>query len=150
MIYLASDHGGYAVIEKVKGLLEQHQLEFKDLGPKQLKTDDDYPDYIFPLAEKVATSHSLGIMSCRNGEGAAIAANKVHGIRAAVCWNMETARTCRNDDNANILSLPADYLTDLEIEKIVTTWLTTPFSHDARHLRRLEKIRNYEQQSKRG
>lgn len=144
MIYLASDHGGFSVKEQVKAYLQTEGIAHKDLGPLALQKDDDYPDYIIPLAEKVTKEGASGIISCRNGQGAAIAANKVPGIRAAVCWDERCTETVRNDDNANILSLPADYLTSLEIEKIVQTWLATPFSHDARHQRRIEKITDYE------
>lgn len=145
MIYLASDHGGFAAKEQVKQLLEREEIAFKDLGPLKLQSDDDYPDYVLPMAEKVAKEEAIGIVSCRNGQGIAIAANKVAGIRAAVCWNEKIAETARNDDNANILSLPADYLSSLEIAKIVQTFIATPFSHDARHLRRLHKVADYEQ-----
>ncbi len=147
MIYVASDHGGFAIKEKVKQLLKQLRLEAKDLGPFSRRADDDYPDYIIPLAEMVAKKAALGIIACRNGQGVAIAANKVPGIRAAVCWNSECARTSRSDDNANVLSLPADFLSDLETDQIVRAWLETPFSQDARHLRRLAKVAAYEKDS---
>ena len=147
MIYLASDHGGYHAKAIVKKMLERESIEHKDLGPHTLQTDDDYPDYILPLALRVAKEDAKGIISCRNGQGAAIIANKVPGIRAAVCSNEACAKSSRNDDNANILSLPADYLTEAEIETIVKDWLETPFSHDARHLRRIHKIRDFEQSS---
>jgi ribose 5-phosphate isomerase B len=147
-MYLASDHGGYALKEKVKEYLSEQDISFKDLGPKQLEPDDDYPDYIMPLAEKVAQEDSRGIISCRNGQGAAIAANKVPGIRAVVCWNTESVQSARNDDNANILSLPADYLDDRALKSMLDAWLATPFSHDARHLRRINKITDYEQEGR--
>ncbi len=145
-MYLASDHGGFQLKEQVKQVLDKQGIRYKDLGPHQLITDDDYPDYIFPLAESVARTDSQGIISCRNGQGVAIAANKVPGVRAVVCWNEACARSARNDDNSNILSLPADYITELEAEKIVLAWLETPFSQDARHLRRLKKVREYEKE----
>jgi ribose 5-phosphate isomerase B len=150
MIYLASDHGGFAVKEQVKKILSTEGIAYKDLGPLKLQSDDDYPDYVLPLAEKVAKEEAMGIVSCRNGQGVAIAANKVYGVRAAVCWNESCAETARTDDNANILSLPADYLSSLEIEKIVAAWIATPFSHDARHLRRLTKVTDYEASNMRG
>lgn len=148
MVYLAADHGGYAVKEKVKQWLVDQHIEFQDLGPFKLNKDDDYPDYIIPLAELVGINNGLGIISCRNGQGAAIVANKVEGVRAAVCWNPECARSSRTDDNANILSLPADFISDLNLESILEAWLETPFSSDARHIRRLQKIQRYEEQSK--
>lgn len=144
MIYLASDHGGYDVKEKVKALLDHHGVAWQDLGPYRRQADDDYPDYILPLAELVAEQNGRGIIACRNGQGAAIAANKVGGIRAAVCWNAACAKTSRADDDANILSLPADYLSDEAMKQVVTAWLETPFSADARHIRRLQKVVQYE------
>lgn len=144
MVYLASDHGGYTVKERVKRWLTQHSIEHKDLGPFALQEDDDYPDYILPLAETIAQTGEQGIISCRNGQGVAIAANKVPGVRAVVCWNVACAISSRNDDNSNILSLPADFLADEETEEIVAAWLDTPFSNDARHQRRISKINDYE------
>lgn len=148
MIYLASDHGGFLVKEQVKKLLAEEGIAYKDMGPLTQQSEDDYPDYILPLAEKVAKEGATGIISCRNGQGVAIAANKIPGARATVAWNEQVARTARNDDDANILSLPADYLSNLEIDRIVTMWLATPFSFDARHVRRINKIKDYEQETK--
>lgn len=148
MIYLASDHGGYNVKEQIKVILKAHHMAFSDLGPTTLNVQDDYPDYILPLAETVSRSGTKGIISCRNGQGVAIAANKVQGIRAAVCWNEECARTSRNDDDTNILSIPADYLGPKEVEAIVLAWLKSPFSYERRHQRRIAKIRDYEERPK--
>lgn len=146
-IYLASDHGGFAVKDMVKDLLSRLNVPVKDMGPSRLTPDDDYPDYIFPLAEQVVGRNGRGIIACRNGQGAAIAANKVAGVRAAVCFDEQCAVTSRTDDDSNILSLPADYLAPEQVEQIVVAWLKTPFSADARHLRRLKKIKYYEQQN---
>lgn len=143
-VYLASDHGGYSVKERVKELLDKYGVSYKDLGPFKLDTQDDYPKYIFPLAETVAQSNGRGIIACRNGQGAAIAANKVAGVRAAVCWNYQCAISSRMDDDSNILSLPADYLTDLQLEQTVKAWLETSFTSDARHIRRINEIKDYE------
>lgn len=144
MIYLAADHGGFALKEKIKQILADRQMQIKDIGAQRHQTEDDYPDYVIPLAEQVARHQAEGIISCRSGQGAAIAANKVPGIRAVVCWNEACARSSRTDDHANVLSLPADYLTFEEAERIVTAWLATPYSNDARHLRRLQAISDYE------
>lgn len=145
-IYLASDHGGFALKEKLKSWLDQAGLAYQDIGPHLHDPADDYPDFIIPMAEKVAATNSRGIIACRNGQGAAIAANKVKGARAVTAWNTEVARSTRLDDDANILSLPADYLSDDDVESIVITWLKTDFSHEARHARRLTKIKDYEEE----
>jgi ribose 5-phosphate isomerase B len=148
MIYLASDHGGYNVKEQIKLILKAHHVAHTDLGPDSLETNDDYPDYVLPLAETVARSGGKGIVSCRNGQGVAIAANKVAGVRAAVCWDENCARTSRHDDDTNVLSIPADYLAPQEVEAIVNAWLKTPFSYEKRHQRRIAKIHEYEERPK--
>src|SRR5690242_5538576 len=130
MVYLASDHGGFLTKERVKAFLIRQGIQTKDLGPFSFQDDDDYPDYVLPLAELVVSQKAKGIIACRNGQGAAIAANKVSGIRAAVCWNQACAASARTDDNTNILSLPADYLDTQQTEQVVMAWLSTPFSHD--------------------
>ena len=144
MVYLASDHGGYSLKEKLKQWLEARKIPHKDFGPFSLNPEDDYPDFILPMAAAVAKDNVKGIVTCRNGQGAAIAANKTPGIRAAVCMNDHCARSSRNDDDANVLSLPADYLSLDQAETIISNWLFTPFSHDARHVRRLAKLADYE------
>ncbi|MFC1633025.1 RpiB/LacA/LacB family sugar-phosphate isomerase [Patescibacteria group bacterium] len=145
-IYLASDHGGFEYKNKLAEVLAEQNYQVENLGPDALDPKDDYPDFAFPLAEKVATDNgSLGIMFCRGGQGMAIAANKVKGIRAAVCWNKKSAADSKKDNDTNILSLSADDLTWEEITAIVTTWLETPFSREERHVRRIQKITDYEQ-----
>ncbi len=146
MIYLASDHGGYHLKKIVKTFLEQKGMAVKDLGPHHYHPDDDYPDYIIPLAELVAETDGLGVIACRNGQGAAIIANKVKGVRAAVCWSSEVAQSARIDDHANVISLPADYITEAAATEAIMHWLETAPSADARHLRRLAKVKKYEGQ----
>lgn len=148
MIYLASDHGGYDIKEKVKQFLTKKGVTVKDLGPHARHPNDDYPDHVIPLAEQVAKVEGKGIIACRNGQGAAIAANKVPGIRAAVCWDRIVAESSRTDDDTNVLSLPAEYIAPAELEAIVMTWLETPFSLEARHVRRVNKIADYEREGR--
>ena len=117
----------------------------KDLGPTMFNSHDDYPDYVIPLARKVAKDNkSVGVVICRNGQGVCIATNKVKGIRAVTGFSIKEVRTTRKDDNANVLCVPADYLKKEEIKKIVLKWLKTPFSHALRHQRRLQKIKKVE------
>lgn len=144
IVYLASDHGGFFIKESVKQLLNEQGVLYKDFGPFKFDPNDDYPQYILPLAQVVAEVNGRGIIVCRNGQGAAIAANKVAGIRAAVCWNDQCAISSRNDDDSNILSLPSDFITDLHLVQTVKAWLETPFSNDARHIRRIKEIHQYE------
>lgn len=144
-IYLAADHGGFEYKNKLVKFLTKEGYPVEDLGPASLDPADDYPDFAFPLAEKVASDSSgLGIMLCRGGQGMAIAANKVKGVRAAVIWNKKGALDSKKDNNANVLSLAADFLSWDQLTEIVTAWLATPFTGEERYARRLKKIADYE------
>lgn len=144
-IYIGSDHGGYQLKEALRGYLEELGYEVEDMGAHTLDPNDDYPDFIFPTAEKVAqNSGSMGIVIGRSGNGEAMAANKVKGIRAALCWNEEVARKAREHNDANVLSLGADFISLEESKKIVKIFLETPFSEEERHIRRLQKIAAHE------
>ena len=146
MVYLGSDHGGFDLKETIKNFLKENNFPFEDLGATSLNPEDDYPDFIIPVTQKVASStDSLGIILGRSGNGEAITANKVKGIRAAVCLNEEMARKAREHNDANVLSLGADYINMDEAKKIVKVFLTTNFSNEERHVRRIEKIKNLEE-----
>jgi len=145
MIYIGTDHGGYELKEKIKEWLAEDAIETEDLGAHEFNSEDDYPDFIIPVAEKVSSnSGSLGIIIGRSGNGEAIAANKVKGARAALCLNEEMARKAKEHNNANILSIGADYIKPEDVRKIVKTFIDTPFSGDERHVRRLKKIEDLE------
>ena len=143
--YIASDHGGYEAKKELIKYLKEKGYVMEDMGNKELDPLDDYPDFIIPLAEKVAKElGATGIIIGRSGNGEAIAANKVKGIRAAVCINKEMAKMARKHNDANILSLGADY-TDLETIKIIAdTFLETFSSKGKKHKRRVNKITSYE------
>lgn len=145
-VYLATDHGGYELKEILKEWLKKDGFEAEDMGANSLDPEDDYPDFIVPLARKVAQeSDSLGIISGRSGNGEAMAANKIKGVRAAVCLNEEMARKSKQHNNANILSLGADYMSVDEAKNIVKVFLETPFSNEERHIRRINKIKKVEE-----
>jgi ribose 5-phosphate isomerase B len=140
MIFIASDHGGFELKNKITGHLEYEGLPYTDLGAHELRPDDDYPDYALPLIKKVAGEpDSRGILICRNGVGMCMLANKFKGIRATLSWNTKHAVSSRNDDNSNVLCLPADYIFEEEAIKTVGAWLNTPFGNKPRYLRRLKK-----------
>lgn len=144
-VYLATDHGGYELKEILKNWLKENSYEVEDLGAHSLDPNDDYPDFIVPLARKISQEpESLGIISGRSGNGEAIAANKIKGVRAAVCLNEEMARKAKEHNDANILSLGADYMSVDEAKNIVRVFLETPFSKDERHVRRIDKIKKIE------
>jgi ribose 5-phosphate isomerase B len=148
-IYLAADHGGYDLKEKLKIFLAELGNETVDVGVHNPNPGDDYPDFIIPAAEEISIQCSqnndcLGIVLGRSGNGEAIAANKVKGIRAAVCLNVQMAKKARDHNNANVLAIGADYVSDDEAKEIVKTFVETPFSEAERHVRRLQKITDYE------
>ena len=119
---------------------------FDDLGAKELIPDDDYPDYALMVAQKVAENpdENRGILICGSGVGVDIVANKIKGVRSALCFDIKQAQASRNDDNTNVLSLSADFISEDLAKEIVKIWLETPFSGDDRHARRIEKIKKIE------
>jgi ribose 5-phosphate isomerase B len=144
-VYIASDHGGFELKKKIILFLQKRGYILEDFGPFQYNPKDDYPDYVVPLARKVAKlRNAFGIVLCRNGQGVCIATNKVNGIRAVTGFSIKEARMTRSDDNANVLSIPADYLTLQKSKEIIIAWLETPFSKKKRHIRRLNKVRRLE------
>jgi len=147
-IYLGADHGGYKLKEKIKTWLTEWGFEFDDLGAHNLVEGDDYPDYAFPVAKKVASQpDSFGILACRSGQGECVAANKVKGVRAAVAWSQESAQSARHDDDVNVLCLAADHVGMAEQKQIIRVFLSTPFGAEERFKRRIEKIKQFESNS---
>jgi ribose 5-phosphate isomerase B len=138
-IALASDHAGYEEKEKLKKTLDEIGVDYEDLGTGSLESVD-YPDYAKKVGEAVAKGEvEQGILVCGSGIGVAIAANKVHGIRAAQAWNEETARLARQHNDANVLTIGARVIPETEIPKIVKAWFETDFE-GGRHEKRVEKI----------
>ncbi len=146
MIYLGSDHGGFALKQELAGFLHSQNLAYEDMGALELTHGDDYFDYAAPVAQKVGEDpeNNLGILICRSGQGVNIVANKFKGVRAAVVWNSKEAMASRTDDLVNVLSLPADYISSEEAKQIVKDWLGTPMGTEERHVRRVEKINDLE------
>lgn len=146
MIYIGADHRGYELKEKLKVYLIELGFIFEDLGAKELIPDDDYPDYALTVAQKVAENpdENRGILICGSGAGVDIVANKIKGIRSALCFDVKQAQMSRNDDNTNVLSLSADFISEGLAKEIVKIWLETPFSGLKHHARRIEKIKEIE------
>jgi len=144
-VYIASDHAGYEYKGEIIKFLEEGGYEVIDCGNEKYDSNDDYPDFIIPLAEKVSKAvDSFGIALGRSGNGEAIAANKVEGVRAAMGFSPQMTKKAREDNDANILCLGADYV-DLQTAcKAVEIFLKTPFSGIDRHARRIKKIKDYE------
>ncbi len=145
-IVVSSDHAGFELKESLKGFLEGLGYQADDVGT--FSTDPvDYPEYTLKAAEKVASGeYSRGIVFCGTGQGDAIAANKVPGVRAALCWDSLTAQLSRRHNNANMLVLGGWILGERLAQEILRVWLTTPFA-GGRHERRLKQIRDIETRS---
>lgn len=140
MLALGCDHGGYELMQEVKAHLEKRGFEFKDFGCYS-NDSVDYPEYGKKVAHAVADGEcELGILICGTGIGISIAANKVKGIRAALCADCFSAAATREHNNANILALGARTTGPGLALKIVDTFLDTPFSNDERHIRRINMI----------
>ncbi|MBI4252987.1 RpiB/LacA/LacB family sugar-phosphate isomerase [Candidatus Uhrbacteria bacterium] len=149
MLYIASDHAGFALKEYLKRFLKKHSIAVEDIGAHRYDKADDFPRYAFSLSKKVASDSShRGILLCGSGQGMCIAANKVRGIRAASVWNKKSAIASRHDDDTNILCLSGRMLTRKETEEILSSWLFTGFSGLARYKRRLNQIAAYEKNSR--
>jgi len=143
MIYIASDHGGFNLKHQIVKYLESKKIDVTDMGPYEYKEDDDYPDYVIPLAKEVQKDiKNRGIVICRNGVGVSIATNKIKNIRTVLSWNPKQAESSKLDDDTNILALPADYIDQTTAIAIVDMWLNTEFSAFPRHIRRIKKIEN--------
>jgi ribose 5-phosphate isomerase B len=141
---LGADHGGYRLKEILKPVLESLGLEIRDIGV-HAETPADYPDLALQVAELVASGAAArGIVIDGAGIGSAMAANKVPGIRAALCYDKPSARNSREHNDANVLTLGARLLTATQAEDVVRTWLGTPFA-GGRHQARVEKIAAIEQ-----
>ncbi|HUD20757.1 MAG TPA: RpiB/LacA/LacB family sugar-phosphate isomerase [Candidatus Saccharimonadales bacterium] len=141
MLYLAADHAGFELKEKICHRLAARGVAFEDFGTFSTKPVD-YPDLTKQVVKEVLKHNGRGILFCASGEGVAIAANRFKGIRAALVWKESVAVETREDNDANVLALPAKYLSEEEAWQIVSAFLSTTFSHAERHLRRIKQLDN--------
>lgn len=140
MIGIASDHAGYDLKEKIKKELKEYEII--DYGT-MVNTSVDYPDYAFKIGESIANKGiKLGILICKTGIGMSIACNKVRGVRCAKVDNIEEAKLTRLHNNSNVIAVSAQNKNAIEIVK---TFLDTNFSNEERHIRRINKITEYEE-----
>lgn len=144
MIYLGSDHAGFELKERIKEFLKRENYEFEDMGAYIYDENDDYPDYALKVCKKVLNNREKGILFCGTGQGMDIAANKVFGILAAVCWNEETAKNA-NKLNVDIITLSGRLTEPQMAEKIIKIWLN-PMDIDDRHIRRIKKVKDIERE----
>lgn len=146
IIYLGADHRGFALKEKLKQMLAGEAYEVRDLGAASLVPDDDYPVYARAVAENIEKNpnEDRGVLLCGSGFGMDIAANKFPGVRAAMPTSPDHAYQARHDDDANVLIIAADFTDEPTAQKIVKTFLSTPFAKDERYRRRLGEIEESE------
>jgi len=137
-LFIASDHAGFELKNKVIAKYK----DIIDLGPKEFIKEDDYPDYVYILIKNLYKniSENKGILICHNGGGVCIAANKFKKIRAALTFSVEHAKSLISDDNINVLCIPAEFIPEEEIMRIIAIFSETKFEPQERHLRRIEKV----------
>jgi ribose 5-phosphate isomerase B len=139
MLFIAADHAGYELKEAIRHRLTTRGVAFEDFGTFSDKSVD-YPGLAKQVVKAVKKHNGKGILFCGSGQGMAMVANRTAGIRAAVVWDEDVARETREDNDANILSLPARFIGEEKAWDIVTAFLSTTFSHEDRHKRRINQI----------
>lgn len=141
MIYIASDHDGFTVKEELeKYLSDDLHYAFVDDGPEVLIPDDDYPDYANKVCDQILHDDDIGILICDTGIGMSIAANRRKNIRAALCSSIFDAMRSREHNHANVLVLGARTVEFDTLQAILKVFLTTPYSDEERHVRRVGKL----------
>lgn len=142
-VYLAADHAGFDLKEKIKKYLKDEGYTVEDLGAFQYDEKDDYPDFIKPAAEKISkTPTDRAIILGGSGQGEAMVANRYKGVRAAVLYKFDKdiVRLSREHGDTNVLSLGARFIKEKDALKAIKLWLETPFPGEERHKRRLDKF----------
>lgn len=145
-IGICADHGGYELKEKIKVFLAENKFEVVDFGAKKLDNNDDFPDYVIPLATAVAAGEVYrGIAICGSGVGACIAANKIPKVRAALIVDYFSAHQGVEDDDMNLICLGGRITGNAIAQELIFAFLNAKFIGAERHLRRLRKIEKLEQ-----
>ncbi len=149
-IHIATDHAGLDLSHFLITELSKAGHEVFDHGPKEYDPLDDYPSFCINAALAVRADEdagvlALGIVLGGSGNGEQIAANKVKGIRAALVWNLDTAKLARQHNDANVVAVGARQHSQEEVLELITAFVAEPFSQDERHIRRIGKIGSYEQ-----
>lgn len=147
MIYLGADHRGFELKNRLYKRLVDEGYQVTDLGSHHFDPGDDYVDFARKVAEATAAEEpNRGILLCGSGAGVDMVANKVPGIRSALAFDAARAKQAREHEDANVISLPADILDEESAWEIVQTFLKTPFSGEQRHIRRLKKLEEVEEE----
>jgi len=142
-IVLGADHAGFKLKEKLKKHLKQ-KYRVVDEGALKCKPNDDYPDYAFKVGKRIVKHNEIGILVCGSSEGVCIAANKVKGVRAVTAMTIKTVKLAREHNEANILCLSGWLTKPEKAIRLVDVFLSTSFSGEKRHKRRIKKIEKYE------
>jgi ribose 5-phosphate isomerase B len=145
-IFVAADHRGYGLKQEVIDYLKKAGYDVEDDGDDQYNPDDDFPVFASRAVQKVLTSEDSdprAVLLCGSGQGMVIAANRFKGIRAGLGWNLNAAKCLRNDENSNVLAIPAEIFDGEKRHEafvIIEAWLNTPFANAARYIRRIQEL----------
>ncbi len=142
-VFLGADHNGFHLKEQVFAYLSKHEIDVEDVGDREFNEDDDFPEFAQMAAIKVlGEDDARAILICGGGQGMCMAANRFRGIRASVIWDEFEAKMTRNDNDSNVLCLPSRILENdpQEWQRIIDTWLDTPFANAERYKRRNRQI----------
>jgi ribose 5-phosphate isomerase B len=142
-VFLGSDHQGYGLKAEIKRYLEMAGYQVEDDGDEKLDPNDDFPVFASRVCKDILVSgdpESRGILLCGSGQGMCITANRFKGIRACMGYDLESIRSARNDDDCNVLCLPAKFITKENANVFVETFLNTDFAAAPRYKRRIEQI----------
>lgn len=142
-LYIGADHNGFEYKQRLIELLTRQGHEVVDEGDTAKQPEDDFPQFAGRVVHAMladSDKEAKGLLVCGSGQGMCMAANRFKGIRAALCWDADEARSSRNDDNSNVLCLSARYTPFEDAEAIVNTWLSTPFAGAPRFVRRLREL----------
>lgn len=140
-LFIGADHNGFELKAKLSEYLTSQGHEVIDMGDTELRPEDDFPLYAAKVASAVlAHDDSLGILLCGSGQGVCMAANRYKGVRASLIWDEDEAQSSRNDDDANIICLPAQKIDFKSAQNLVDTWLKTSFAGAARYKRRIQQL----------
>lgn len=148
MIFIGGDHRGFELKQRLYKRLVDEGYKITDLGNDHLDPQDDYVDFAHKVADAVANDPDVnrGILLCGSGAGVDIVANKVPNVRSALVFDVARAKQAREHEDANVISLPADTLDEASSWEIIQIFLETPFSTEARHVRRLDKLGEVEKE----
>ena len=147
MIFIAADHRGFQLKEKVKQWLVEWGYDYEDMGAFKLDPTDDYPIYAKKVAEGIVEPEDRGILVCGSGVGVDEVANKFDGIRSGLAISKEQIQSARNDDNINVLALASDFISEEEAREMVKVFLDTEFADAERFNRRLKEVGEIEEEN---